>query len=312
MKNSLIKLFPVSNSNYNTSIEDATGSGRHYNITPTFSHILCRTAGVDKKIVSSQNQYGKIDRSILKLPKQILSSYRTIVEQINSLHAALANFTSEISEMRSKVSYKKTNMVHMRLFASITQKARALLKSAKSHELTNEEVMHPAKANVFLATMAPEAKNLGKKLINHLNTQLERIAEEKTCSDLSRDNNSFETKYQNLENTSSNSIKHSNIIDNSSGELSTTPATNIIEIDNYSDLSPRYQQPSPRSARINYFNTICKLTKINFFDKHQLAHLKHCVVRGNQQVIDSLHLYERTGDLQVLVEALGGVLEDFF
>ena len=311
MKNSLIKLFPMHNSHLATSIENVADLSYDYEITPAFSQLVCKTSNIDKKTLS-RTQYGKIDRSILKLPKQILDSYRAIVQQIDTLQAALANFTSEIGEMRHKASYKGTDMVHMRLFASITQKTRALLKSAKSHEVVNEEVMHPAKADYFLSTIVPSVKDMGKKIINHLNTQLERVDEEKTCVDISNNSNSTEIKYQDLQNTSANSIKNPNTIDNSSSDLSASPRLNELDMENYSDLSPRYQQSSPRSSRINYFNTICKLTKINFFDKHQSAHLKHCVVRNNQQIINSLRLYEQTQDLQVLAEALGSTLEGIF
>ena len=70
------------------------------------------------------------------------------------------------------------------------------------------------------------------------------------------------------------------------------------------------KRSSARNKRMNYFDFILSLLRINFIDQEQSARLKKYVIRREEAVLVAFEKYDRDKDLQVLIKSIGPFIDD--
>ena len=84
---------------------------------------------------------------------------------------------------------------------------------------------------------------------------------------------------------------------------------NLISSINLNFEEPNLDKSSPVDRKVNYFDIIVNLMKLNFIDREQVVILKKCVIRGDERVLKPLQVYNINRDLHVLIESISAIIE---
>lgn len=239
-----------------------------------------------------------------------------LLEDYNGVFVLIGELRTAVDELMFKVGKlvtcdAKGDSVHGRLFGMLSEKIADLGKTVRKSGLVRQVDASKKKRRPSASVFNTKEPDSSKTTANNIKTSMASLRIIQREANPSDDDNGFLTAKKRRACFSVKSENHLPITN-----LPTTIApvrakpvdTNSISIDlNIEERSNT--QESHSDKKMNYFDIISNLNRMNFIDHEQVIILKKCVIKRDDRVLRPLQVYECNKDLQVLIGKIGTILE---
>lgn len=261
---------------------------------------------------------GLLGRDSLNTPSALLEDYDRVFTQMNELREAVDELIGKVERVFETGTAGAQDSVHGRLFMMLREKISDLGRQVEKSGLCESGALRQRR-ELSVSTFKAKARETST---SKPNPALERPVNKSTASVRITKRNTGISPAINTEFTTPEKRKARFSVRsecNATNNAPTTSSLNVAKprpaetlvsaIDLRLESATVTEDNSQSDKKLNYFDTIAGLMKLNFIDHEQVVTLKKYVIKRDQRVLKPLRVYEANRDLQVLISNIGALLE---
>ena len=241
----------------------------------------------------------------------LLEDYNGVFVLIAGLKAAVDTLVAKVDRVVGEKC--KGDTVHGRLFDMLSEKIKDLGTSVKKMRIVRQtgpgSTQRRPSASVFSPREPKSARTIATNVKTSM-TSLRIINRESNATPADAELGFSAVKKRKTCLSTKSDIKQ---FCTSSPAVTLPALTKPVSSHAFSSdlLSERaYKtQESTSDRKMNFFDIILNLNRMNFIDHEQVIILKKCVIRKDERVLKPLRSYEANKDLQVLIGSIGSIIE---
>lgn len=259
-----------------------------------------------------------IAQDTLESPSALLEDYNAVFTQISALKTAVTDLIKKVSDVTHCNSKNAQDSVHNRLFCMLSEKISDLSKTVDVSGFCDFVPSIKQKRNLSLSHFKAKGVEISETTSNPA-TEFRCNKAKATVNILNRVSDTHSRGYTEFMTPKKRKTRFSvksecNYTINVSTNVS-VPITKIKPSDSVVSAvelrlgGDTLTEDSKSEKKLNYFDTISNLMKMNFVDHDQVVILKKCVIKKDERILRPLREYENNKDLQVLISRIGAIIE---
>lgn len=241
----------------------------------------------------------------------LLEDYDGVFGLISGLKAAVDTLVAKVDRVVGVQC--KGDTVHGRLFEMLSEKIKDLGVSIKKARVARQTGPISAQRRPSVSVFSPRDPKSARTIATNVKTSITSLRiihresnatpadEEPSYSAVKKRKTCFSTK------STINQLSTSSPVV-ALPAMAKPVSPHAFSSDLLSEKAQKTQE-STSSRKMNFFDIILSLNRMNFIDHEQVIILKKCVIRKDERVLKPLRNYEANKDLQVLIGSIGSIIE---
>jgi len=241
----------------------------------------------------------------------LLEDYNGVFVLISGLKAAIDTLVAKVDRVVG--TQCKGDTVHGRLFDMLSEKIKDLNKSVKKTRIARIAGSSSANRRPSVSVFSPREPKSSRTIATAVKTSMTSLRIIHRESDTQQANADLGFSAVKKRKTCLSAKSDTNQLSVSSPVVALPALTKPVSQAAFSSelLSAKCckTQESTSDRKMNFFDIILNLNRMNFIDHEQVIILKKCVIRKDERVLKPLRSYEANKDLQVLIGSIGTIIE---
>lgn len=250
----------------------------------------------------------------------LLKDYSQIFTRLNNLKGDIESLMDKVGQVAKFGDLSEPDDIHIRLFSSLCIKIVNLQRVIKNSGLCEKQEVPELYRKLSVSKNQTRSQNKDEK--NSSNQHKKSTCRFNIPTKLDNKNieNNLKGSFPVLKNPETQRSSYSVRSDSKNSFIARTnisvksrPSSEAKNLISYIDINLEETMQSECKVlykKMNYFDIIFGLMRLNFVYHDQAHILKRCVIKKDQRVLRPLQVYEFNKDLQVLIGKLAPIIED--